>query len=103
MMNIVHLILPPTIILTKLNKHMRYPVVNKTTGETKDVHMSHSEIMEWYKENPEWERDWSYGCASIGEVGDWKTKNVVKHPGWKDVLDGVRKVPGNTLAKDNLY
>ena len=92
-----------TTLLTNLNNNMKYPVINKTTRETKEVHMSHSEIMEWYKENPEWERDWSYGCASIGEVGDWKTKNVVKHPGWKDVLDGVRKVPGNTLAKDNLY
>ena len=83
---------------------MKYPVINKTTRETKDVHMSHSEIMEWYEENPEWERDWSHGAATIsGGVGDWKTKNVVKHPGWKDVLDGVRKVPGNTLDKNNLY
>ena len=83
---------------------MRYPVINRETGERKDIHLSHSEIMEWYKENPGWERDWSEGCAStIGNVGDWKTQNVKKNPGWKDVLDQVRKVPGNTLRKNTLY
>ena len=83
---------------------MRYPVINKETGERKDIHLSHSEILEWYKENPGWERDWSQGCAStIASVGDWKTTNVKKNPGWKDVLDQVRKTPGNTLRKNNLY
>ena len=82
---------------------MRYPVVNKKTGETKDVWMSHTEIMEWYEENPEWERDWGQGAAGIAELGEWKIKNVNKNPGWKDVLDKVRKVPGNTLKKNNLY
>ena len=61
-------------------------------------------ILEWYEENPRWERDWAHGSASItAGVGDWKTKNVVKNPGWKDVLDQVRKVPGNTLRKNHLY
>ena len=82
---------------------MDYPVKNKETGETKVVSCSHTEIMEWYENNPGWERDWSQGCASLGEVGDWKTRNVKKNPGWKDVLEKVRKVPGNTLSKDNLY
>ena len=82
---------------------MIYKVINKNTGERKQIERSIHDIMEWYEENPDWERDWSKGCAAIGEVGDWKTKNVVKNPGWKDVLDKVRKVPGNTLAKDNLY
>ena len=82
---------------------MKYPVVNTKTGEKKDVWMSHAEIMEWYEDNPDWERDWGQGCAGIAEVGEWKTKNVQKNPGWKDVLDQVRKVPGNTLSKDNLY
>ena len=82
---------------------MQYKVWNPETGERKEVEMPHTEILGWYEENPGWERDWSKGSASIGEVGDWKTKNVVKNPGWKDVLDTVRKAPGNTLAKDNLY
>jgi hypothetical protein len=82
---------------------MDYAVVHKETGEKKVVSCSIHEIMDWYKDNPGWERDWSEGCASLGEVGDWKTKNVIKNPGWKDVLDQVRSVPGNTLRKDNLY
>ena len=82
---------------------MRYPVVNTKTGEKKDVYMSHTEIMEWYEGNPDWERDWSQGAAGMAEIGEWKIKNVNKNPGWKDVLDGVRKVAGNTLDKNHLY
>tara|TARA_B100001063_G_scaffold214417_1_gene214632 strand:+ start:43 stop:294 length:252 start_codon:yes stop_codon:yes gene_type:complete len=83
---------------------MRYPIVNKVTGERKEIERSCHDILEWYEENPDWERDWGQGCATeIGGVGEWKTTNVNKNPGWKDVLDKVRKVPGNTLAKDNLY
>ena len=84
-----------------------YNVINPETGETKVVErpMTGSDtILEWYEENPGWERDWSEGAAIISAgVGDWKTKNDVKNPGWKDVLDKVRKVPGNTLDKNNLY
>ena len=82
---------------------MRYPVVNKVTGERKNIERSVHDIMEWYEENPDWERDWGQGVAGIAELGEWKTTNVNKNPGWKDVLDQVRKVPGNTLSKDNLY
>ena len=81
----------------------RYPVVNKVTGERKNIEQSVHDIMEWYEENPEWERDWSQGAAAMAEIGEWKTRNVKKNPGWKDVLDEVRKVPGNTLDKNHLY
>ena len=82
---------------------MRYPVVNKVTGERKNIERSVHDIMEWYEENPEWERDWTAGSAQMAELGEWKTKNVQKNPGWKDVLDQVRAVPGNTLRKNHLY
>ena len=83
---------------------MIYPVINTKTGERKEIERSCHDIMEWYAENPDWERDWSKGTGQIiGAVGEWKTTNVKKNPGWKDVLDGVRKTPGNTLSKDNLY
>ena len=81
-----------------------YHVVKPETGETQVVECSVHDIMKWYEDNPGWERDWSAGAATISSgVGDWKTKNVNKNPGWKDVLDKVRKVPGNTLDKNNLY
>ena len=83
---------------------MKYPVVNTKTGEKKEIYRSIHDIMEWYEENPDWERDWGQGCATeIGGIGEWKTTNVKKNPGWKDVLDGVRKVAGNTLDKNHLY
>ncbi len=83
-----------------------YNVINPETGETKVVErpMTGSDtILEWYEENPGWERDWSHGGAGISSgVGDWKSKNVNKNPGWKDVLDAVKKVPGNNVS-NNLY
>ena len=82
---------------------MRYPVVNKVTGERKNIERSIHDIMEWYEDNPDWERDWTQGAAGVAELGEWKTKYVQKNPGWKDVLDGVRKVAGNTLDKNHLY
>ena len=82
----------------------KFDVINKETGEAKVIDVSVHEIQQWYKDNPDWERDWSEGAGNIiGDVGEWKTTNVKKNPGWKDVLDKVRKVPGNTLSKDNLY
>lgn len=52
-----------------------YPVINKTTGETKELSMSMTEYCEWKESNPDWDKDWSVGCASsVREVGDWKNK-----------------------------
>jgi len=76
-----------------------YPIVNKTTGEKKVIEMSVNEITQWYKDNPEWSRDWSEGCASIGEVGEWKNKLISKHPSWNQVLDKAGKMPGSTVKK----
>jgi hypothetical protein len=74
-----------------------YPVVNKETGEKKVVEMSVHDIMDWYKINPEWTRDWSEGCATPGEVGDWQNKLTSKHPGWNEVLKKAGSVPGSNV------
>ena len=77
-----------------------YPVVQKETGETKVIECSIHDIMDWYKANPEWERDWSHGCASItAEVGEWREKLVNKKPGWNDVLGAASKAPGSYVKK----
>lgn len=79
---------------------MRYPVINEKTGETKIVECSIHDILDWYKENPEWSRNWSMGAASVtSEVGEWKEKLVNKNPGWNDVLDAASKAPGSRVKK----
>ena len=80
-----------------------YPVIHKETKETKVVECSVHDILEWYENNPEWERDWSHGAAIIAHegIGEWKSKLANKHAGWKTVLDKVKNAPGSN-AKD-LY
>lgn len=79
-----------------------YDVIHKETGETKQVQCSVHDISEWYEDNPDWERDWSQGCAmSVSEVGSWKTKLANNHSGWKHIMDKVKNTP-KSKAKD-LY
>jgi hypothetical protein len=76
-----------------------YPIIHVETGEKRVIEMSVHEITQWYKNNPEWKRDWSEGCASPGEVGDWQNKLIQKNPGWNDVLGRAAKMPGSTVKK----
>ena len=78
-----------------------YPVVNKETGEKKELSMSMVAYDEWRKENPGWDKDWSEGCAGLGEVGEWKDKLITKNPGWNDVLHKASKSPGSRVKKIN--
>ncbi len=70
-----------------------YPVINKTTGEQKEVNMSVHDWDQWKKDNPDWDRDWSdpSTCPSSGEVGDWRDKHINKNPGWGEVLKKASK------------
>lgn len=76
-----------------------YPIIHKETGEKKVIEMSVHDITQWYEDNHEWGRDWSEGCASPGEVGDWKNKLISKNPGWNDVLEKASKAPGSRVTK----
>jgi hypothetical protein len=76
-----------------------YPIINKETGETKVIEMSINDIMQWYKDNSEWQRDWSQGCAQPAELGEWKDKLIKSKPGWNDVLGRAQKMPGSTVKK----
>ena len=78
-----------------------YPVINKETGEKKELSMSMVAYDEWRKENPGWDKDWSEGCAGLGEVGEWKDKLITKNPGWNDVLHKASKSPGSRVTKIN--
>lgn len=76
-----------------------YPIIHKDTGEKKVIEMSVHDIQQWYKDNPEWIRDWSEGCASPGEVGDWQNKLISKHSDWNTILDRAGKMPGSKVKK----
>ena len=68
-----------------------FPVVNKNTGEKKEINVSVHTIMDWYKDNPEWVRDWEEGAAAFAESGEWKDKLIKKNPGWNEVLQKASK------------
>ena len=76
-----------------------YPVVNLKTGETQELVMSIASYEQWRKDNPDWDKDWSQGCASPGEVGDWQNKLISKNPGWNEVLGRASKMPGSNISK----
>ena len=77
-----------------------YPVKNLKTGEQQELCLSIAAYEEWRKENPDWDKDWSKGCASAGEVGDWRNK---LDGGWNEVLDRASKQPGANVRKYNNY
>lgn len=74
-----------------------YPVKNLKTGETKELSLTVANYEQWRKDNPDWDKDWSQGCASAGEVGDWHNKLKSKYPGWNDVLGRAKKMPGSNI------
>jgi hypothetical protein len=81
-----------------------YPVVNKNTGETKELSMTIAQWEEWKEENFKngWDRDWSQGCASAAEVGEWKDKLNKSHPSWNEVLGKAKKAGGMNSKVDIL-
>jgi hypothetical protein len=76
-----------------------YPVVNLKTGETQELCMTIANYEQWRKDNPDWDKDWSQGCASPGEVGEWKNKLISRNPGWNEVLSRAQKMPGSIVKK----
>ena len=76
-----------------------YPVINKETGEQKEVKMSLAEWDQWRKDNIDWDRDWSDPSTmpAVGEVGEIYDKLKKSHPGWNDVLHKASKAPGSRV------
>jgi len=74
-----------------------YPVVNKETGEQKEVILSVHEWTKWTEDNPDWTRDWSDPSTmpGVGEVGEWKDKLRKSKPGWNEVLSRAQKTGQN--------
>ena len=72
-----------------------YPVIHTESGEQKEVKMSIHDWDQWKEDNPEWTRDYSDPDTMPGmgvEFGDWRQKLMSKKPGWKQVMDNVKKI-----------
>ena len=78
-----------------------YPVINKETGEKKELSMTMVEYSNWRDDNPDWDKYWNAGVAGLGEVGEWKDKLITRNPGWNDVLHKASKSPGSRVTKIN--
>ena len=76
-----------------------YPVINKETGEQKEVKMTLAEWDQWRKDNIDWDRDWSDPSTmpGVGEVGEIYDRLKKSHPGWNDVLHKASKSPGSRV------
>lgn len=74
-----------------------YPLINKVTGEKKELYMTMVEYDQWRKDNPDWDKDWNAGVAGVGEVGDWRNKMSKTHPGWNEIMNKVKKMPGSNV------
>ena len=61
-----------------------YPVINTKTGEKQELLMSMKKYDEWRKENPDWDKDWSKGCASQSREFRWTGE--ANSSGWNEVI-----------------
>ena len=78
-----------------------YPLKHKETGEEKELVMTMKEYEEGKKENPEWDKDWSKGCA--GQSTEFKWTGEANSSGWNEVLDRASKQPGANVRKNRDY
>ncbi len=78
-----------------------YPVKNLKTEEKKELSMTMKEYEQWRKDNPDWDRDWSEGCASSQEMFKWGGEAASS--GWNEVLDRASKQPGSVVRKNRDY
>ena len=78
-----------------------YPVKNLKTEEKKELSMTMKEYEQWRKDNPDWDRDWSEGCASSQEMFKWTGEAASS--GWNEVLDRASKQPGSIVRKNRDY
>ena len=71
-----------------------YPVLNKNTGEKKELSMSMKDYDQWRKDNPDWDKDWN---AGIGGHMYGKPKS---DDGFKEVISKVHAAhPRSNLSR----
>ena len=62
-----------------------YPVINKVTGEKKELSMTMKEYSDWKDANPDWDKDWNAG------VGGMTYGTPKQSDGFKEVMSKVQK------------
>ncbi|ADO97114.1 transcriptional regulator [Synechococcus phage S-SM1] len=62
-----------------------YPVINKVTGEKKELSMTMKEYSDWKDANPDWDKDWQAG------VGGMTYGAPKQSDGFKEVMSKVQK------------
>ena len=71
-----------------------YPVINKETGEKKELSMTMKEYDQWRKDNPDWDKDWQAG------VGGHMYGKPKMDDRFKEVMSKVQKAhPGANLSR----
>jgi len=82
-----------------------YPIINTETGEQKEVVMSVHDWDQWKTDNPEWIRDFSdpSTCPTSGNVGDPRAKLMKSHPGWGEIMKGVKKAAPTNSSITSQY
>ena len=78
-----------------------YPVKNKETGEEKELSMTMKEYAQWKEDNPDWDKDWSKGCATASNEFRWTGE--ANSSGWNSVHDIASKHPGANVRKKRDY
>ena len=78
-----------------------YPVKNSKTGEEKELNMTIANYEQWRKDNPDWDKDWSKGCA--GQSTEFRWTGEAKSNGWNEVLDRASRQPGANVSKNRYY
>ena len=72
-----------------------YPVINKETGEKKELSMTMIEYSNWRDDNPDWDKDWSKGAGGVvSATGDVYSRT---DGGWNEVLSRVGSMPGSKV------
>ena len=71
-----------------------YPVINKKTGEKKELNLTVAKYEEWREDNPDWDKDWNAGVG--GKMyGLPKTED-----GFKEVMSKVQAAhPKSNLSR----
>ena len=64
-----------------------YPVLNKNTGEKKELSMSMKDYDQWRKDNPDWDKDWNAG------IGGHMYGKPKADDGFKEVMSKVQAAP----------